>query len=219
MAWEYYFAAGGSAAQPAYEQFDYNGAAVGCGPVALTMLFCWGDYQASHGNSYWAGRTGLYRKDGGRGADAVAPLTQDIGVMNVIKEIHGQVKTFAILGQGATCPWDMQNANQYLAGRTNTTLSCAYNPAGFAQDGIRNRAIASIRDRDTPAVIGIGWLNHYPLAFGYSRRTRTIWYGIPHYSLKDTIVDRRFHVNQGHGAGGDSEAIDAETWFSGEIHP
>lgn len=211
MAWTHHWAAGKHDAQPAYYQFVYEGNPVGCGPVVLAMLFCWADHQASNGNAYWAPRTGIYRKDGGRGAEAVAPLEMDSGVRNVVKEIRGQVNTFVIAGQGATGPWDMQNAEQYLNGRTNTSLRTAYNIAGFAQDDIRDRAIKSIRDRNTPAVIGIGWLSHYPMAYGYAWRKRATWWG--------TATDRYFYVNQGWGNGGDSEAVCAETWFAGEIYP
>jgi hypothetical protein len=55
-----------------------SGCAVGCGPVAWAILFGWGDRQAAQGNAYWAGRNGLYRQNGGRGADAVAPITQTV---------------------------------------------------------------------------------------------------------------------------------------------
>ena len=65
MSWDYYWAAGGGSDQPDYYQFQYGNCQVGCGPVAWAMLFCWGDYQAENGNSYWAGRTGLYRRTAG----------------------------------------------------------------------------------------------------------------------------------------------------------
>jgi len=47
--------------QPNYYQFDYpkKGCAVGCGPVAWTMLFCWADKQAGIGNPYWGPCWGL----------------------------------------------------------------------------------------------------------------------------------------------------------------
>src|SRR5215831_5442933 len=119
MSWTYYWA-GSSGDQPAYNQYDWNGCAIGCGPVALTMMFLWADRQAGTGNAYWAPRTGIYRVDGGRGADAVAPLDQEPGVKNVIQEIHDDIGTFCIGGNGATFPWDMQGAGQYLNGRTGT---------------------------------------------------------------------------------------------------
>ena len=81
MTWNIYWAAGGHSAQPLYDQFDYGGCAVGCGPVAWTMLFCWGDYQAGHGNAYWAPRLGLYRENGGYGVVVVPKGKLHIGLI------------------------------------------------------------------------------------------------------------------------------------------
>jgi hypothetical protein len=219
MAWTEYWTSGGTAAQPAYNQFDFGGYPVGCGPTAWAMLFCWGDYQAANGNAYWGPRTGLYYQNGGRGADAVAPLAQDAGVNNVISELHGEVHTFDLGGSGATCPWDMPGAVDYLTGRTGTTLGCDWNSFGFAQDNLRNEAIDSIVNRRTPAVIGIGWLSHYPLAFGYAWQQRTIRHNDLFGSWDEVVTDRCFYVNEGWGNGGSGDWIDASTWFTGQIFP
>ncbi len=136
MSWNFYWSAGGHAAQPLYNQFDYGGCAVGCGPVAWTMLFCWGDHQAGTGNAYWAPRWGLYRQDGGYGADVVAPLTMDEGVKNVVREIHNDIGTFCIFGSGATFPWSMPDAWHYLSGRTGTTLEAHWDSLGISEDGL-----------------------------------------------------------------------------------
>jgi hypothetical protein len=218
MGWTYYWAAGGSAAQPAYNQYPYGSCYVGCGPVAWTMLFCWGDYQSAHGNAYWAPRNGLYRLNGGRGADDVAPLNQTAGVQNVINEIHGDVGTFCIFSSGATVPWSMPSAWNYLNGRTWTSLQCDWDSFGFFEDGLRDRAISSIRDRQTPAVIGIGWLSHYPLAFGYAWQQRTVRRCFI-FCWDDTVTDRCFYVNEGWGGGGNGQWVDASTWFAGQIFP
>ena len=37
MSWTIYWTTGGSTPQPLYDQFDYGGCAVGCGPVAWTV--------------------------------------------------------------------------------------------------------------------------------------------------------------------------------------
>lgn len=219
MSWNYYWATGGSAAQPAYNQFDYDGCAVGCGPVAWAMLFCWADYQAAHGNSYWAPRNGLYRRDGGRGADAVAPLNQDNGVNNVIKELHNEVHTFCAFGSGATCPWDMPGAWSYLNGRTGTQGRADWNSFGWCQDSLRDRAISSIVNRHTPAIIGTGWLSHYPMAFGYAWQTRIIRHSFLFWSWNEVVTDRSFYVNEGWGGGGSGEWVEASTWFAGQILP
>lgn len=217
MSWDYYWAAGGTLDQPDYYQFQYGNCQVGCGPVAWAMLFCWGDYQAENGNAYWAGRTGLYRANGGRGANAVAPLTQDSGVENVIEELNGWVDTFCALGQGATHPATMPQAIGYLSGRTSTGLETHYNIAGIHETRLRDYARDSIKYRDTPAIIGVGWLVHYPLAYGYAYQERIVRYcfGI---CWDEVVYDRSFYLNQGWGGYG-NEWITASTWFSGEIYP
>lgn len=219
MAWTYYWTAGGGAAQPAYNQFDFNGCAVGCGPTAWAMLFGWGDYQSAHGNAYWAPRWGLYRQNGGRGADAVAPLAQDGGVENMIRELNGEVHTFCAFGSGATCPWDMPGAWTYLNGRTGTSGRADWNSVGICQDWLRDRVIDSIVNRHTPAVIGTGWLSHYPLAFGYAWQTRTVRHSFAWWSWDETVTDRCFYVNEGWGGGGAGDWVDASTWFAGQIYP
>lgn len=213
----YYWAAGGHAAQPKYNQFSYKGCQVGCGAVAWGILFAWADRQAGSGNSYWAGRWGIYRQNGGSGANALAPLNMDDGVKNMIREIRDHIGTFCISGQGATWPWSMSSARKYLSGRTGATLSTHYNAAGISTDDLRDIVIRSIRYRKTPAIIGTGWLYHYPVAYGYYWTSRVVrrcfiacWY--------ETIYDRFFYVNQGWGGSGNGW-ISASTWFAGEIFP
>lgn len=217
MSWTYYWAAGGHAAQPLYNQFQHNGCAVGCGPVAWAMLFGWADRQAETGNAYWAPRWGLYRRDGGRGANDIAPLTMTNGVRNVIREINSHVGTFCITGSGATWPWNMGNAWRYLQGRSGTRIVCHWNSVGWHEDGLRNRAVASIRDRRTPAIIGTGWLSHYPMAYGYAWQRRIVRRCFI-FCWNDEVYDRWFHVNQGWGGSG-NDWVEADTWFCGEIHP
>jgi hypothetical protein len=218
MGWTEYWAAGGGGAQPAYFQYEFGGCQIGCGPVALTMMFLWGDHQAETGNAYWAPRNGLYRVNGSRGGNAVAPLTQDAGVDNVIQEIRGDVGTFCIFDSGATWPWNMGGAWNYLNGRTGTTLECDWDSFGIDEDGLRDKAISSIRDRHTPAVIGIGWLSHYPLAFGYAWQQRTVQHCFI-FCWTETVTDRCFYVNEGWGGGGAGDWVDASTWFAGQIFP
>jgi hypothetical protein len=182
------------------------------------MMFLWADHQAGSGNPYWAPRTGLYLQNGGRGADAIAPLYQDTGVDNVIQEIHNDVGTFCIFGSGATFPWNMGGAWNYLNGRTGTRFQCDWDSLGIDEDGLRDKAISSIRDRHTPAVIGIGWLSHYPLAFGYAWQQRTVQHCFI-WCWNDTVTDQCFYVNEGWGGGGAGDWVDASTWFAGQIFP
>lgn len=217
MSWTYYWASGGHAAQPLYFQFQYKGCAVGCGGVAWAMLFGWADRQAANGNAYWAPRWGLYRRNGGRGENVVAPLLMDDGVRNMIREIRDDIGTFCISGSGATFPWDMKQARNYLNGRTGTTLSTHYNSVGIHESRLREKARNSIRDRQTPAIIGTGWLNHYPVAYGYAWRKRTVRKCLI-FCWNTTVYDRSFYVNQGWGGAGNGW-INASTWFAGQIYP
>jgi hypothetical protein len=218
MGWTEYWTTGGGGAQPAYNQYEWGGCQIGCGPVALTMMFLWADHQAGSGNAYWAPRFGLYRQNGGRGADVVAPLTQDPGVDSVIQEIHNDVGTFCIFDNGATTPWDMPGAWNYLNGRTYTRFQCDWDSLGIDEDGLRDKAISSIRDRQTPAVIGTGWLSHYPLAFGYAWEQVTVQYCFI-FCWTETEIAAYFYVNEGWGGGGAGDWVDASTWFAGQIFP
>ena len=216
MAWTYYWA-GSHADQPAYNQYIYDGCNIGCEPVAWTILFCWADIQAETGNSYWAPRWGLYRQNGGSGANDIAPLHQTSGVDNVIEEIHEDVATWCIANSGATFPWDMHQARNYLSGRTGTKLSTHYNSLGISESRLRKYARNSIRDRGTPAVIGTGWLSHYPVAYGYAWQKRTVRKCFI-FCWNETVYDRWFYVNQGWGGSGNGW-VSASTWFAGEISP
>jgi len=188
----------------------------GCGATAWAMLFGWADNQAAIGNRSWAGRFGIYRQNGGFGADAVAPRDPDAGVDNMTWELRQRMGTFCVFGQGATLPWRMDDAAGYLVGRSGIRLDIHYNAVLWKEDRLRDYAIKSIRDRHTPAIIGIGGLGspHYPLAFGYAERSRIVhhWYG------DTTERERRFIVNQGQGDER-ADVLPASTWFAGEIAP
>lgn len=218
MAWTFFWA-GYVEDQPKYFQFPFAGCAVGCGATAWGILFAWGDRQAAHGNAYWSGRHGLYRENGGRGADVVAPIDQDGGVRAMIGELRGQVGTFCAFGNGATPPWGMPGATAYLNGRSYTRLDTHWNSLGIHETRLANYAARSIADRRTPAVIGTGWLSHYPVAWGYAWQKRTVRKSFLWWDWTETVTDTSFYVNNGWGGGGAGEWIDASTWFAGEIYP
>lgn len=219
----HYFWAGSHGAQRLYSQMaagsapNTSGCASGCGGTAWAMLFGWADYQAANGNAYWAGRWGLYRQNGGKGADVVAPSTMDTGVRNMTWEIRNDIGTWCAFGSGPTNPWNMDDASNYFAGRTGTRLSTHYNILGIHEDRLRNYARDSIVDRNTPAVIGTGWLTHYPLAYGYAWRSRTVRKCFI-FCWNETEYNRSFYVNQGWGGSGNGW-VSAGTWFAGEIRP
>lgn len=217
MSWNIFYADGRHNAQPKYDQFQYDGCAVGCGAVAWAILIGWADRQAAFGNTYWSGRFGLYRENGGRGANVVAPKNMDDGIKNIIREIRNDIGTFCSFGSGATYPSGMSNVRRYLSGRTNTRIRIHYNGVGIHETRLRNYARNSIRYRKTPAIIGTGWLSHYPVAYGYAWRSRVIRKCFFHCWNK-TVYDRRFYVNQGWGGRG-NDWVNASTWFAGEILP
>jgi hypothetical protein len=196
----------------------------GCGATAWSMLFGWADKQAALGNSYWAGRWGLYRQNGGTGADVVAPRYMDSGVRNMTWEIRNHVDTFCnpINDNGATSPWNMDDAWHYLDGRSGTRLEIHYNSLGLSQASLRNKAVAQLRDYGTPAIIGTGWLSHYPLAYRYTERSRSVWFcpnpSQPWLCHNNGEVQRMFYVNQGWG-GDDNGWVGGSTWFAGAIFP
>ena len=89
---------------------------------------------------------------------------------------------------------------------------------GICEDGLRDKAIASIVNRHTPAIIGTGWLSHYPLAFGYATQQRTVRKCFI-FCWDETVTDRFFYVNQGWGGGGAGDWVEASTWFCGQLYP
>jgi hypothetical protein len=202
---------------PAHTGPNPTGCPSGCGPTAWAMLFGWADHQAALGNPAWAGRNGIYRANGGYGADADAPVTMDAGVRNMTWEIHNRVGTWCAFGSGPTLPWDMSGAANYLAGRSYTQLYTHYNIFGIHEDRLRDYAINSIVYRHTPAVIGIGWLTHYPLAYGYASQSRTVSCGFFEFWCSTrTEYNRWFYVNEGWGGAGNGW-VATGTWFAGEI--
>ena len=210
--------AGGSRFHTWYYQHDYQNCPVGCGPVAWGLLIGWCDRQAAGGkyNSTWWPRWGLYRRNGGRGADRKAPKGMTSGVKNMLEELHHHVNVFCInpgfLGskQGATAPWDMDGVVKYLNGRTGTSYEYWWGGGGLARPKCKNEAVESIKGNannkgPTPTIVGKGWLSHYPLAYAYS----------------DGFWGDHFKVNNGWGKNTSqaTEWIDAGTWFSGEFYP
>jgi len=186
----------------------------GCGATAWAMLFGWADYRADLGNPYWEGRWGLYRQNGGHGADAVAPSTMTTGVRQMIWEIRNDVDTWCNVfnDNGATWASDMPEARNYLVDRSYVSVFTWGNNASFHRAKYRRKAKTAIKYRG-PAIIGIGMWEHYPLAYGYKQRKyRTpgvTWY-----------TQRKFYVNKGWGSATQRGWIsDFPIWFAGEIRP
>lgn len=219
----YEFWAGNSLSQRLYRQIrprtgpNNKGCYSGCGATAWAMLFGWADYQAGNGNAAWKHRWGIYRQNGGKGADDVAPRYMDNGVNLMTWEIRNHIDTWCWTTSGATFPWDMNEASEYLKGRSGCRLSTSYNVLGIHTSGLREKARDSIINRKTPAIIGTGWLKHYPLAYGYRWRKRRVKKCFI-FCWHETEYQRQFYVNQGWGGSGNGW-VNAGTWFVGSLYP
>ena len=90
-----------------------------------------------------------------------------VDIRQRVQQIRDHIDTFCAFGSAPTFPSDMDEASDYLKGRTGTKISTHYNVFGVKETRLRNYASHSIMYRSTPAIIGTGWLKHYPLAYGY----------------------------------------------------
>ncbi|HEY88418.1 MAG TPA: hypothetical protein G4N98_01610 [Thermoflexia bacterium] len=224
--WAWYWAWNGTNDQRDYWQIaahtspNTTSCPSGCGATAWAMLFGWADYQAENSAwSYWQARTGLYLQDGGYGTNVRAPTTMDAGVTKMTWELRNRIGTWCIAGSAPTFPWRMKRAANYFSGRTGTRLVTHYSSVGITWSSLRVHARDSILYRKTPAIIGTGWLKHYPLAYGYQWWSKRVKRCIPFYCWHTTVYNRMFWVNQGWGNGYGNGWIPASTWFAGEIYP
>ncbi len=223
----------------------------GCGPTAWAMLIAWGDRAASApqlpGFGIWAGRWGLYRYNGGKTTgDAVAPKNMrdpehGPGIENITWEINGYLNTFCnpFNDNGATLPTDMHRITQYLNGRSGMEVKTWANVAGFDVVGYTAQSIAekarnviqNPMEYRRPTVIGIGFLSHYPLAFGY--RTKPLQYCTtactgfwgpctttcyPAGIAKGWLVNQGNNVNYGEYVS-TKEWIASDLFFAGRLTP
>ena len=209
--------------QPMYYQFaidcgtGYAGHCgwSGCGPTAWAMLYSWIDNVAAAGWPFYRLFTGIYRKDGGRGPDEVAPLwfngdaRQPLGVINMTREIFDDVDPFCVASHSdgcyvrATDPSKMNGAFHYLEGRLNepAVVLTEWNTVGVPSADLRRTAFRAIVQSKVPVILGTGHLSisHYCLA----------------YATRDG--GNEFYVNQGWG--GTKEWVSRGIWFVGMVLP
>jgi hypothetical protein len=215
--WDYSWA-GTAADQREYQQFQHNGCAVGCGPVAWAMMFGWADVQADDGSSKWSRQRWLFREDGGKHpkSDIRAPnrARNDNAAMNVIEELNSTLGTFCLFGGGATPPWKMADAWKF--GRNRARIWCLIwgTDTMVTKKWIRNKARDIIKQTNTPAIIGTGMPKHYPIAYGYAVKTERKGYGL----WRRTVYHRWFYLNQGHG-NARSGWVNGTFWAAGLAHP
>ncbi len=216
-----YWWVGSSSDQRVYYQYtDDDDCLAGCGPVAWAMLYGWADALAENGDPRWGARCGLYDSDPrNNGCGTAAPRNQTPGVEQMIAEIANHTGTICFGSRGtAVVPWNMWKARRYYSGQSGTRTSTHFSHVGIPKSRYRNYALNHIKDGISPVILGTGYLRHYPLAWGYAYRSRTVRRGIWPVRWTDTEYNRSFYVNQGWGGHGDGW-INARTWFSGRIFP
>lgn len=218
------WSAGTDAQQRLYNQFNYNGCAVGCGGVAWMMLFGWYDYRSSAAGGNTFNRWRSFREGGiasgsGTSAGGIAPTYNNAGVETAIKNIRDRIGTFCAFGSGATAPWNMPGASGYLSQmQTGLGINTHWNSVGWHEDRLKTYAAEEIVHRGRPAIIGTGWLSHYPLAYKYR------WYSRPEewdegwLDGDDVTYVEQFYVNQGWGGAGNGW-VSVGTWFAGRGNP
>ncbi len=224
QSWDWYWAWAGTDDQRMYYQIPANtypnttNCPSGCGATAWAMLLGWADYEAENPSwNYWQKHWGIYRQDGGYGNNVRAPTSMDPGVAYMTWELRNHLGTWCIWGSAPTHPWEMDEVVEYLKGRSGASMDTDYNSFGIASGSIREYARDTILYHKTPAIIGTGWLEHYPLAYGYqwwSQRVKKCFI----FCWETTEYNRMFWVNQGWGGSGDGW-IPASTWFAGRIYP
>lgn len=225
------FHAGTAADQRDYRQLspgaspNTSACASGCGATAWAMLFGWADNQAELGNPRWKSRWGIYRQGGGVSTpDAVAPEKMDAGIRSATWEIRNHIGTNCtpdFTTNGWTVPWDMSDAYSYLDGRTGAGLRTTWDgvfiaTGGLLDLGIWTKAMTTILLRGDPAIIGTGYLAHYPLAWGYRSRTKVIFDA---FFWKITEKQRQFYVNNGWSGSSGDGWVSNNIWFVGQLEP
>lgn len=218
--WHYWWATGDAGALtynqiPAHTRVNTSNCWSGCGATAWAMLFGWVDRRAGAGQAAWVNHWGIYRVNGGFGANVVAPLAQDAGVDNMTWEIRNQIGTYCCGTGGCTAVGNMIKAADYVRPRATASwrMTTKYDPTGLCWFGSCDPARVMARDqivyRQAPALLATS--THYPMAYGYAERSKQscfLWWC-------STDVSRWFYVNQGWGGTGNDWIKWDDVEFSG----
>lgn len=194
--WTTYYGASCAQIPPYDQEWDLAGTCndgwSGCGPTAWAMFY-----------GYW---------DNNRGANNLiagsTPWSNNAAVRDLIGAVFDYCDTWctAISGQAATNPWDMHDGYRWASERGEGISISSRWSLPYTSSSPRNKAIGAIRDSDRPAIVGTGYLSHYPLAYGYRYR-KYRWAGI----TWDT--ERQWKVNQGWGSSSCGWVSASGCWF------
>ena len=195
-AWKYWYA-GTWSDQRRYKQFSNDaqmcpGGASGCGPAAWAMLYGWWDRK---------GAPRLMKST----TQSDAPFSNDDSVRDCNRYIFNQVGPFCVNEQAATMPWNMKLGYKWAehrgAGRSITwTWGLPY-----VSPGAVTKVAESIK-AGRPAILGLGFYWHYPLAYGYKGRQ---------YKTGSVVwsTQRYFKCNMGWGGSSAQWHNASSTWF------
>jgi hypothetical protein len=196
-AWKYWYA-GSWSDQRRYKQYQNDpqmctGGASGCGPAAWAMLYGWWDRKGS---------PRLLKNT----TQADSPLHNDDSVLDCNRYVFDEVGPFCVNGQAATMPWNMKHGAKWAqhrnAGRDITwTWGVPY-----ASPGSVSKAADAIK-AGRPAIVGLGFYWHYPLAYGYKGRQ---------YKTGSIVWNTQRYFKCNMGWGGDSAQWHnaSSTWFA-----
>jgi hypothetical protein len=186
---------------PPYSSPNTSACYSGCAATGWAMVFAWVDRRAAENHWRWRNHWGIYRVNGGLGANAVAPNHfADTGVRNMMWELRGHLRTYCSGTSGSTNRPDEIRACEYVRPRATAAWRCRtrYDPTGLcwfgACDGARSLIRDQIVNRRAPAVLGA--YHHIQVAYGYawqSKRTCFLW-------VCSTKYNRWFKVNKGWGS-------------------
>jgi len=216
--WTYFWADYG---QRLYDQFlgspNTSTCYSGCGATAWAMLFGWVDYRANY-DSKWSHYWCAYRDKGyWAGSDVVAPYSMDDGVKLMTWKIRNKIGTYCDGNTGRTARGDMSDAYLYLKGTgCHWDIETDWNDYEYSDD-IRVTAMNHIVYDRTPVIVAD--FNHYPLAYGYAWRKRTVRKCILLICWNETEYNRSFYVNNGWGDASLNGWISAKTTFAGRLYP
>ncbi|KAK2156948.1 hypothetical protein LSH36_202g12076 [Paralvinella palmiformis] len=169
---------------PDYNQFELNGCAIGCGPVAWSMVFGYYD-RRSHYSSAFTGSENLYRSgsDGTTGSSSeIAPKYNDNKMRAYINKQNDILGTFCLLSQGATLHFSMDKVEDFFKARQISgsprlqEKSHWLTWAGIYSDSVERWTKNKVK-QGWPVIVGwragsyLKW--HYPVATRVRTRTKT----------------------------------------------
>jgi hypothetical protein len=172
----------------------------GCGATAWTMIFGWASKRATESSTDWPFGNIFRSGTGALGAPVLAPSYQDWNVGQNEWALRNDLSTFCVNDQGATPPWNMQSAQNFVSARTSgVAVEVAYNALMVSEDRLYDSAVRTVCE-NRPVILGIGAL------FG----------GDLHYPVASRYDNGWFYLNMGWGGSGDGW-YQTQTWFSGTI--